>query len=59
MRGENGARKQQQTQMKIHCEYKVDIYSAAAGMIDLPTEQECLRLMSEMQTEQQPLRLYA
>ena len=42
-----------------HCHVKVDIYFTAAGMIDLPTEQELLRLMSEMQTEQQPLRLYA
>mgnify|MGYP002442034508 CR=1 FL=1 len=33
-----------------HCYAKVDIYFTAAGMIDIPTEQEILAMMKEIHT---------
>lgn len=42
-----------------HCYVKVDIYFTAAGMIDLPTEQEILAMMEEIRENPQDLRFVA
>ena len=34
-----------------HCFVKVDIYFTGAGIIDIPTEQELVRLMDEIREE--------
>ena len=36
-----------------HCYVKVDIYFTAAGMIDIPTEQEILAMMKEFRENPQ------
>ena len=35
-----------------HCYVKVDVYFTVVGMIDIPTEQEILAMMEEMQKNQ-------
>lgn len=42
-----------------HCYVKVDIYFTAAGMIDIPTEQEILAMMKEIQENPQDFRFVA
>ena len=42
-----------------HCFVKVDIYFTAAGMIDIPTEQEILALMEEIWENPQNFRFVA
>ena len=42
-----------------HCYVKVDIYFAAVGMIDIPTEQEILAMMEEIRTNPQDFRFVA
>ena len=42
-----------------HCFVKVDIYFTAAGMIDIPTEQEILAMMKEIRENPQDFRFVA
>jgi len=42
-----------------HCYVKVDVYFTAVGMIDIPTEQEILAMMEEMQKNPQQFRFIA
>ena len=42
-----------------HCYVKVDIYFTAAGMIDIPTEQEILAMMEEIRENPQDFRFVA
>ena len=42
-----------------HCYVKVDIYFTAAGMIDIPTEQEILAMMQEIRENPQDFRFVA
>ncbi|MBQ8868483.1 MAG: recombinase family protein [Oscillospiraceae bacterium] len=42
-----------------HCYVKVDIYFTAAGMIDIPTEEEILAMMEEIQENPQEFRYVA
>ena len=42
-----------------HCYVKVDVYFTAVGMIDIPTEQEILTMMEEMQKNPQQFRFIA
>ncbi len=42
-----------------HCYVKVDIYFTAAGMIDIPTEQQILAMMKEIRQNPQPFRFIA
>ena len=42
-----------------HCYVKVDIYFTAAGMIDIPTEQEILAMMKEIRENPQDFRFVA
>ena len=42
-----------------HCYVKVDIYFTAAGMIDIPTEQEILTMMEEIRENPQDFRFVA
>ena len=42
-----------------HCYVKVDIYFTAVGMIDIPTEQEILAMMEEIQANPQEFRFVA
>ena len=42
-----------------HCYVKVDVYFTAVGMIDIPTEQEILAIMEEMQKNPQQFRFIA
>ena len=42
-----------------HCYLKVDIYFTAAGMIDIPTEQEILAMMQEIRENPQDFRFVA
>ena len=42
-----------------HCYVKVDIYFTAAGMIDIPTEQEILAMMEEIRANPQDFRFVA
>ncbi len=42
-----------------HCYVKVDVYFTAVGMIDIPTEQEILAIMEEMQKKPQQFRFIA
>lgn len=42
-----------------HCCVKVDVYFTAVGMIDIPTEQEILAMMEEMQKNPQQFRFIA
>jgi DNA invertase Pin-like site-specific DNA recombinase len=42
-----------------HCYVKVDIYFTAAGMIDIPTEEELLALMEEIRENPQEFRYVA
>ena len=42
-----------------HCYVKVDVYFTAVGMIDIPTEQEILAMMEEMQKTPQQFRFIA
>ena len=42
-----------------HCYVKVDIYFTAAGMIDIPTEQEILTMMAEIRENPQEFRFVA
>ena len=42
-----------------HCYVKVDVYFTAVGMIDIPTEQEILAMMEEMQKNPQQIRFIA
>ena len=42
-----------------HCYVKVDIYFTAAGMIDIPTEQEILAMMKEIRENPQAFRFVA
>ena len=42
-----------------HCYVKVDIYFTAAGMIDIPTEEEILAMMAEIRTNPQDFRFVA
>lgn len=42
-----------------HCYVKVDIYFTAAGMIDIPTEQEILAMMEEIRKNPQDFRFVA
>lgn len=39
-----------------HCYVKVDIYFTAAGMIDIPTEQELFVMMKEIRENPQEFR---
>ena len=42
-----------------HCYVKVDIYFTAAGMIDIPTEEEILAMMAEIRENPQEFRFVA
>ena len=42
-----------------HCYVKVDIYFTAAGMIDIPTEEETLAMMAEIRENPQEFRFVA
>ena len=42
-----------------HCYVKVDIYFTAAGMIDIPTEEEILVMMAEIRENPQEFRFVA
>lgn len=42
-----------------HCYVKVDIYFTAAGMIDIPTEQEILAMMAEIRQNPQDFKFVA
>lgn len=42
-----------------HCYVKVDIYFTAAGMIDIPTEEEILAMMEEIRENPQEFRYVA
>lgn len=42
-----------------HCYVKVDIYFTAAGMINIPTEQEILAMMKEIRENPQDFRFVA
>ena len=42
-----------------HCYAKVDIYFTAAGMIDIPTEEEILAMMAEIRENPQEFRFVA
>ena len=42
-----------------HCYVKVDIYFTAAGMIDIPTEEEILAMMEEIRENPQEFRFVA
>lgn len=42
-----------------HCYVKVDIYFTAAGIIDIPTEQEILAMMEEIRANPQDFRFVA
>ena len=42
-----------------HCYVKVDIYFTAAGMIDIPTEEEILAMMEEIRANPQEFRFVA
>lgn len=42
-----------------HFYVKVDIYFTATGMIDIPTEEEILAMMAEIQENPQEFRLVA
>ena len=42
-----------------HCYVKVDVYSIAVGMIDIPTDQEILAMMEGMQKNPQQFRFIA
>ena len=42
-----------------HCYVKVDIYFTAAGMINIPTEQEILTMMQEIRENPQDFRFVA
>ena len=42
-----------------HCYVKVDIYFTAAGMIDIPTEEEILAMMAETRENPQEFRFVA
>lgn len=42
-----------------HCYVKVDIYFTAVGMIDIPTEQEILAMMEEIQNNPQDFKFVA
>ena len=42
-----------------HYYVKVDVYFTAVGMIDIPTEQEILAMMEEMQKNPQQFRFIA
>ena len=42
-----------------HCNVKVDIYFTAAGMIDIPTEEEILAMMAEIRENPQEFRFVA
>ncbi len=42
-----------------HCYVKVDIYFTAAGMIDIPTEQEILTMMEEIRENPQDFKFVA
>lgn len=41
-----------------HCYVKVDVYFTAVGMIDIPTEQEILAMMEEMQKKSSVVSFY-
>lgn len=42
-----------------HCYVKVDIYFTAAGMIDIPAEEEILAMMAEIRKNPQEFRFVA
>ena len=42
-----------------HCYVKVDIYFTAAGMIDIPTEEEIFAMMEEIRENPQEFRYVA
>ena len=42
-----------------HCYVKVDVYFTAVGMVDIPTEQELLAIMEEVQQNPQEFRFIA
>lgn len=42
-----------------HCYVKVDVYFTAVGMVDIPTEQELLSIMDEVQRNPQEFRFIA
>lgn len=39
-----------------HCYVKVDVYFTAVGMVDIPTEQELLAILDEVQQNPQEFR---
>lgn len=42
-----------------HCYVKVDVYFTAVGMVDIPTEQELLAILDEVQQNPQEFRFIA
>ncbi len=42
-----------------HCFVKVDVYFTAVGMVDIPTEQELLAILNEVQQNPQEFRFIA
>lgn len=42
-----------------HCYVRVDIYFTAAGMIDIPTEEEIVAMMAEIRENSQEFRFAA
>ena len=42
-----------------HCYVKVDVYFTAVGMVDIPTEQELLAILEEVQQNPQEFRFIA
>lgn len=42
-----------------HCYVKVNVYFTAVGMVDIPTEQELLAILDEVQQNPQEFRFIA